>query len=272
MKKLLLAVTLLVGSLLSYNTIEAQGVNVNININIGRQPAWGPVGYDYVEYYYFPDINCYFNVNLDLFYFFHHGRWNAERYLPYAYHKYDLYRMYKVVLVGVVDPWSHNTLHIRDYARYRGVKTQNVIRDSHDVRYKNSRNNKIAWCSDHHKTDHHHQSNVSAKNNHDNHKNGNNSNFGSNHKDSHRHNDSGMHSNHNNKNFDNKNNSNNNVRKDNNTKQDNNNKDRQNPKKSNNQSYSSRNTHPGNQNSTAMHPSGSFDKRQGNSPSGSNRK
>ena len=44
MKKFLLAFALLIGVASFYNTSEAQ--NINISINIGRQPAWGPVGYD----------------------------------------------------------------------------------------------------------------------------------------------------------------------------------------------------------------------------------
>jgi len=146
MKKSLLVLALLIGMVSFHNTIEAQ-VSVNVNINVGRQPAWGPVGYDYVDYYYFPDINCYFNVNLDLFYYFERGRWFSARYLPYRFHNYDLYGMYKVVLVGVADPWMNNSIHIRDYGRYKGYKNQVVIRDSRDVRYRDSRNNNIAWYS-----------------------------------------------------------------------------------------------------------------------------
>lgn len=145
MKKFLLIFVLLIGTV-SYNTIEAQ-VSVNLSINIGRQPAWGPVGYDYVDYYYFPDINCYFNVNLGLFYYFDRGRWFSAQYLPYAYRNYDLYGMYKVVLVGVTNPWRYNVSHIRDYGQYKGYRPQLVIRDSRDARYQNSRNNKVAWYS-----------------------------------------------------------------------------------------------------------------------------
>ncbi|MCL1933193.1 MAG: hypothetical protein FWF53_05235 [Candidatus Azobacteroides sp.] len=148
MKKFLLTFALLIGTVSAYNTIEAQGINVNLNINVGNQPAWGPVGYDYVDYYYFPDINCYYNVNLDLFYFLSGGRWMAARYLPYAFHSYDLYGMYKVVLVGVTDPWRYNAIHVRDYGRYIGYKNQPIIRDSRDVRYRDSRNNKIIWYAD----------------------------------------------------------------------------------------------------------------------------
>jgi len=146
MKKFLLVSALLIGMASSYSTIEAQ-VSLNVSINIGRQPAWGPVGYDYVDFYYFPDINCYFNVNLELFYYFERGRWFSARYLPYAFRNYDLYGMYKVVLVGVANPWIHNSIHIRDYGRYKGYKNQVIIRDSRDTRYRDSRNNKIAWYS-----------------------------------------------------------------------------------------------------------------------------
>ncbi len=35
-----------------YGTMSAQ--NVNVTVNISQQPAWGPTGYDYAGYYYFP--------------------------------------------------------------------------------------------------------------------------------------------------------------------------------------------------------------------------
>ncbi|NDV93686.1 hypothetical protein D0T84_01980 [Dysgonomonas sp. 521] len=145
MKKYILIFALLFGVTSYYNTAEAQ--SVNISINIGNQPAWGPVGYDYVDYYYMPDINCYFNVNLGLFYYLDRGRWISARYLPYAYRGYDLYGMYKVVLVNVANPWRYNSVHYRDYGHYRGHRNQIVIRDSRDHRYRDSRNNKVAWYS-----------------------------------------------------------------------------------------------------------------------------
>lgn len=145
MKKILLTTVLLIGALTSFNAIEAQ--NANAKANIGRQPAWGPVGYDYVDYYYFPDINCYFNVNQNLFTYLSNGKWITSKYLPSSYRNYDLYGMYKVTLVGVTDPWKNNATHVKDYAHFKGVKTQAVIRDSQDTRYKDSRNNKVAWYS-----------------------------------------------------------------------------------------------------------------------------
>lgn len=145
MKKLVLVFALLIG-IGSFNyTAEAQ--NINISINIGRQPAWGPVGYDYVGYYYFPDIDCYYDVNLGLFHYMNRGRWISAQHLPYAYRHYDLYGLYKVVL-NVREPWRYHSSHYRDYARYKGHRNQIVIRDSRDQRYRDSRNNRVVWYSD----------------------------------------------------------------------------------------------------------------------------
>ncbi|NDW08683.1 hypothetical protein [Dysgonomonas sp. 520] len=144
MKKLLLILALLIGSA-AYNATDAQ--QVNININIGSQPAWGPVGYDYVDYYYMPDINVYYNVNLSLFYWLDRGRWISARYLPYRYHHYDFYHMHKVVINHRPEPWRYNNVHIKDYSRYKGHRNQAVIRYSNDSRYKNSRNNDVRWVN-----------------------------------------------------------------------------------------------------------------------------
>lgn len=169
MKKFILAFALLIGAGSFYSSVEAQ--SVNISINVGRQPAWGPVGYDYVDYYYMPDINCYYNVNLGLFYYFDRGSWVSARYLPYSYRDYDMYSMYKVVL-NVSNPWRYNNVHCRDYSRYRGHRTQVIIRDSRDNRYRDSRNNRIVWYSDNRSSHHnsHRYDSYSHKGKKDNHR------------------------------------------------------------------------------------------------------
>lgn len=148
MKKFILIFALLVGVTSFYNhTASVQAQTINISVNLGRQPAWGPVGYDYANYYYLPEINCYYDVNLGTFYYVDRGYWVSARYLPYAYRNYDLYRMYKVVL-DVRSPWRYNHVHYRDYGRYRGFNHhQVVIRDSRDHRYYNSRKNNVRWYS-----------------------------------------------------------------------------------------------------------------------------
>jgi len=141
MKKIILALVLIITSA-TFVTAQAQHISVSININ--SQPAWGPVGYDYVDYYYIPEINVYYNVPMSMFYYWDRGRWISARYLPYSYRNYNLYGMYKVVL-NTRDPWHYNRHHVRDYARYRNVRNQHVIYYAKDKRYDRSRRNTASW-------------------------------------------------------------------------------------------------------------------------------
>ncbi|WP_165043166.1 hypothetical protein [Dysgonomonas sp. ZJ709] len=161
MKKTILIFALLISAISFANKAEAQ--NVSININVNQQPAWGPIGYDYVGYYYFPDIDCYYNVNAGMFHYFDRGYWVSSRYLPYAYSNYDLYGLYKVVL-NVRDPWIYNHNHRRSYVRYKGYRNQVVIRDSRDNRYRDSRHNNVVWYSSDKKENHSERPNNNRNN------------------------------------------------------------------------------------------------------------
>ncbi|WEK17467.1 MAG: hypothetical protein P0Y49_11740 [Candidatus Pedobacter colombiensis] len=107
---------------------------VSINVNIGSQPLWGPVGYDYVDYYYLPDIECYYNVSRQEFIYLDNNRWIFSASLPSRYRGYDLYNGYKVV-VNSRDPYRNFDRDRVAYARYRQVRGQQVIRYSNDSRY-----------------------------------------------------------------------------------------------------------------------------------------
>jgi len=128
MKKFILISAILL-SAFCYKT-EAQ---VSVSINIGQQPVWGPVGYNYVNYYYLPDLGVYYDVPRGLFVYFDFGRWNYGPALPASYGRYDLYHCYKVV-INDRDPWMRDDYYRYHYASYRG-RYQPIIRDSHDDRY-----------------------------------------------------------------------------------------------------------------------------------------
>ena len=131
MKKFILILTLIAGTAI-YKSAEAQ---VSVNINIGAQPVWGPVGYDYAEYYYLPDIECYYYVPRRQFIYMSNGRWEFSYSLPYRYRNYDLYRGYKVVM-NEPRPYMHYRNDRVTYAGYRGYnRRQEVIRNSNDPRY-----------------------------------------------------------------------------------------------------------------------------------------
>ena len=71
---------------------------VSVQVNIGAQPQWGPVGYDYAEYYYLPDIETYYYVPQRQFIYLSNGRWVFSSYLPPQYSDYNLYSGQKVVV------------------------------------------------------------------------------------------------------------------------------------------------------------------------------
>jgi len=137
MKKII-ALSMLVFCLFS-SQINAQ-VKFSLNLNIGDQPAWGPTGYDRVNYYYLPDVDAYYDVPNKQFIYQENNRWVNRTSLPSRYRNYDLYTGYKVV-VNEPKPYLKNNYYRTTYAKYkngRGPK-QTIIRDSRDDKYRNNR-------------------------------------------------------------------------------------------------------------------------------------
>lgn len=130
MKKLMLLLVAVTG--LTATTMAQQ---INVSINIGRQPAWGPVGYDHVDYYYLPDIESYYYVP-DRVYIYRYGNdWRRSAVLPARYANYDVYHAHKVVINGVNRPYLFHDRYRKEYYGYRNKHDQVAIRDSRDRRY-----------------------------------------------------------------------------------------------------------------------------------------
>ena len=147
MKRLLiiLGIGLTIG-MMNVNTVEAQIVNMNVYVNIDMQPAWGPAGYNYAAFYYFPALNIYYDINNAIFYYLYRQNWIATYFLPARYQRYDLYTLYKVVINDYPQPWQHFRIHRTMYAPYRNVRTQTPIRYmTNDYRYNVARTNIRAW-------------------------------------------------------------------------------------------------------------------------------
>lgn len=143
MKKLIFVLSLgLIIGMININKAEAQ---VHISVNINVQPAWGPSGYDYAEFYYIPEIDIYYDVVNQLFYYHNRGRWRTSRFLPAAYSYYDFYSLYKVVLNGVHHPWKYNKRHRNLYVGYRQNYHQVPIYYMKEHRYQHARNNYHGW-------------------------------------------------------------------------------------------------------------------------------
>lgn len=128
MKKLILVAALMIVSFLS-TPAKAQ-----LNVNIGSQPLWGPTGYDHVDYYYLPDVESYYYVPQKQFVYLNGNDWVFANSLPGRYSNYDLYNGYKVIINSPKPYLNFKNDRIK-YAKYKGNKSQFVIRDSRDSKY-----------------------------------------------------------------------------------------------------------------------------------------
>lgn len=136
MKKIIVAAALALGLLqITTQQVHAQ---VSVNINIGNQPAWGPVGYDYVQYYYIPEINAYYDVMTGQYIYLQNRRWIHARALPPRYRHVDMYRTYKVV-VNQPHAYKYNHQHIRNYHGYKNNRNQMVLRDNRNYNHHQQR-------------------------------------------------------------------------------------------------------------------------------------
>lgn len=122
------------GIALVFSLHAAASAQVSVNINIGSQPAWGPTGYNHVDYYYLPDIESYYDVNSGQYIYLNGGQWIYSRALPPRYANYDLYSGYKVV-VNRPKPYLNFSRDRVTYASYRNWhgNRQPMLRESRTV-------------------------------------------------------------------------------------------------------------------------------------------
>lgn len=132
MKKVIFAAAVLIGCF----GIKPASAQLRVSLNIGSQPEWGPTGYDHADYYYLPDIGVYYDVPAHQYIYRNNDVWVRRAYLPERWSNYDLYHSYKVVL-NEPRPWRHDVDIRAKYADYRGRHDQEVIRDSHEDKYRN---------------------------------------------------------------------------------------------------------------------------------------
>lgn len=130
MKKILVTVAVLMSGWVM-QTADAQA---SVSINSGAQPAWGPVGYDRVDYYYMPDIDVYYSVPQRQYIYLDDGRWKFVSKLPARYSNYNIYKGYKVV-INEPQPYRRAETYRVKYAGYKGNHSQQIIRNSKDEKY-----------------------------------------------------------------------------------------------------------------------------------------
>ncbi|QBQ41248.1 hypothetical protein [Sphingobacterium psychroaquaticum] len=113
-----------------FTAVTPAQAQLSVSVNIGAQPQWGPVGYDYVRYYYIPEIDVYYDVSSRKYTYYQGNRWVTRSSLPRVYGRVDLYRTYKVV-INDRNPWHHHGRYKKQYGHYAHNHSQHVLRDYH---------------------------------------------------------------------------------------------------------------------------------------------
>jgi hypothetical protein len=96
MKRYIIQLISLLAIMLSMGYGALAQVKTDTNINL--QPLWGPAGYTEADYYYLPDVECYYSVSSHQFIYLANGRWVYAAVLPVQFKNYDLYSGYKIVI------------------------------------------------------------------------------------------------------------------------------------------------------------------------------
>jgi len=120
----------------AFNATNAQArVCVFCASNLSEQPSWGPAGYDFVYYYYLPEIEVYYYVPNHQFTYQKDGIWITSNTLPLRYAAFNFYKAYKVVMNDDnVEPYLEHNINKVEYASYKSKHDQPVNRDSEEFK------------------------------------------------------------------------------------------------------------------------------------------
>ena len=133
---------------------------ISVNLNIGSRPVLNEnYHHDEVSYYYYPEIEAYFDTYESVYIYYGPQGWIRSQYLPEYCHNYDIDRGYRVAIdYRGNSPFAHFKNHKRKYYRncdrnyreefYRPYNREVVVyndhinnHDDHDY-YKKQKHNK----------------------------------------------------------------------------------------------------------------------------------
>jgi hypothetical protein len=147
MKKLIIMSAIAMSGLM-YQTANAQ-IGVHFNINLGARPVIverAPV-YD-ADYYYLPEVEAYYSVSQNCYYYQDGGSWVSAAYLPGRYHDFD-WRRSNHYAVREARPYLHNDVYRSRYGGiegrrdwgYRDERSQRVYADRDRFDHNDNRGN-----------------------------------------------------------------------------------------------------------------------------------
>lgn len=122
MKRLLLISAIAISGLF-YNTANAQ-IRLHVGVRLGgpivvaaSEPVayQEPVTYNNDDYYYLPDVDAYYSVGQQCYYYNEGGNWVSAAYLPGAYRDYD-WRSYRHFEIRAPRPYLHADFYRNRYS------------------------------------------------------------------------------------------------------------------------------------------------------------
>lgn len=82
-------------------------------------PPWAPPYYTGARYYYFPDIECYYDIYTREFIYLDHAQWIYSPNIPYMYRDFDLNNCFVVIVnSNIYQPWMHHQYYLSHFPRY----------------------------------------------------------------------------------------------------------------------------------------------------------
>lgn len=110
MKRIFLIATLLV-------LINLQPTFAQVKKGINSQQLVDPVTQCALRYYYYPNIEAYFDTREKLFHFKVDGEWTTAEEIPYDYGGYSVYKMLNVLITDYDDddPSQYISIHRKKY-------------------------------------------------------------------------------------------------------------------------------------------------------------
>src|ERR1035437_6759125 len=89
------------------------------NVVTYDNPSWAQPYTPGVRYYYFPDIESYYDLSTQEFVYLNDGQWNYSPTLPDIYAGFDLSSCFTVAInYNTYQPWMHHQYYVSHYPMY----------------------------------------------------------------------------------------------------------------------------------------------------------
>jgi hypothetical protein len=152
MKKLIISSALLISGLIATSAKAQIGIHVGFGIGapvyrtpvvVHDEPVYqdqAQVGYDDDDYYYLPDVDAYYDINAQCYYYNNGSNWVSAAYLPGEYRDYD-WRNARHYEVRARRPFMNNAYYRSRYNGFEGRRDWNHFDRRFDNGQRYSREN-----------------------------------------------------------------------------------------------------------------------------------